>query len=108
MFRGLGLVSHAQLFLNRLIRHFCSGNGFFVAETLARVVLESLRFLTTCVKELKPALLLLKSDSIMSEDIDKHVLRKYHVGQKLGKGVSILPNALVCPSISSLSSHWFQ
>lgn len=22
----------------------------------------------------------------MSEDIDKHVLRKYHVGQKLGKG----------------------
>lgn len=26
----------------------------------------------------------------MSEDIDKHVLRKYHVGQKLGKGVSNL------------------
>lgn len=31
----------------------------------------------------------------MSEDIDKHVLRKYHVGQKLGKGVCLLPNALV-------------
>ena len=27
----------------------------------------------------------------MSEDIDKHVLRKYHVGQKLGKGVSMPP-----------------
>lgn len=24
----------------------------------------------------------------MSEDIDKHIFRKYHVGQKLGKGVS--------------------
>ena len=31
----------------------------------------------------------------MSEDIDKHVLRKYHVGQKLGKGVSILFDVLV-------------
>jgi hypothetical protein len=28
----------------------------------------------------------------MSEDIDKHVLRKYHIGQRLGKGVSVLPN----------------
>lgn len=27
--------------------------------------------------------------AVMSEDIDKHVIRKYHVGQKLGKGVSI-------------------
>lgn len=36
----------------------------------------------------------------MSEDIDKHVLRKYHVGQKLGKGVSLLP------LISSLSYHF--
>jgi len=26
----------------------------------------------------------------MSEEIDKHVLRKYEIGPKLGKGVSIL------------------
>lgn len=26
----------------------------------------------------------------MSEDIDKHVLKKYEVGQKVGKGVHIL------------------
>jgi hypothetical protein len=29
----------------------------------------------------------------MSEDIDKHVFRKYHVGQKLGKGVKLMPKS---------------
>ena len=30
-------------------------------------------------------------NSKMSEDIDKHVLRKYEICQKLGKGVSHTP-----------------
>jgi len=30
----------------------------------------------------------------MSEEIDKHVLRKYEIGPKLGKGVRKLVNAL--------------
>jgi mitogen-activated protein kinase 15 len=31
----------------------------------------------------------------MSEDIDKHVVRKYEVQQKLGKGVSCLPTFMM-------------
>lgn len=38
----------------------------------------------------------------MSEEIDKHVLKKYEVQQRLGKGVS----ALCPPAPPGASSHW--
>jgi hypothetical protein len=41
----------------------------------------------------------------MSESIDKHVLRKYDVQQKLGKGVSIAFTLFY--SLVSLERVWF-
>lgn len=34
-----------------------------------------------------------------NEDIDKHVLRKYEIGQKLGKGVSCVANSHVVMAV---------
>lgn len=38
----------------------------------------------------------------MSEEIDKHVLRKYEIVSKLGKGVGFIPCAGLLPSLSFL------
>lgn len=42
----------------------------------------------------------------MSEEIDKHVLRKYEVQQRLGKGVSAAPPPPLLPAAAR--SWWWQ
>ena len=37
---------------------------------------------------------------VMSEEIDKHVLRKYEIQQKLGKGVSNARVVCLCPGVA--------
>lgn len=90
----------ARLSLSHSFRCVGSTNGFFVAQFLAGDSQEIIPFFLNysviwyfeacflgvdcCVSCYS------KGEANMSEDIDKHVLRKYHVGQKLGKGVSVL------------------